>query len=98
MAPAWSSSGGQGPGRATAREWRRLGLFPFREKPLDTDTKTGRCQYLEDNSGRTRQGHRNAEGPATGKPSRGRQGPGYRPRAAKEGANLHMKGSRCSHV
>ena len=65
-APVCPSSGGRGPGRATAREWRRLGLSPFRENPPSTNTKTGRCQYLEDNSGSKRQGNRDTEGPAMG--------------------------------
>ena len=48
--------------------------------------------------GRTRQGHREAEGPATGKPPRGQHGPGCRPRAEKWGVNLHGKASRHRHV
>ena len=47
-APAWPSSGRRGPGRATAREWRRLGLSPFRKKPPDTYIKPGWCQDLEE--------------------------------------------------
>ena len=44
-----------------------------------------------------RQGHRDAEGPATGEPPRGRQGPGCRPRAAKGGSTRHRNGIRCRH-
>ena len=79
-------------------EWRRLGLSTFREKPPDTDTKTGQCQDLEDNSGRARQGHRDAEGPATSETPMGRQGPGCRPRVEKGGANRHGNDSRCRHA
>ena len=68
---------------ATVREWRRLGLSYFCEKAPDIDTRTRKCQYLEDNSGRTRQEHIDAEGPASGEPPRFRQGPGCRPREAK---------------
>ena len=50
----------------TSREWRRLGLSPFREKPPDKETKTRRCQDLEENSGRKSQGHRDAEVPVKG--------------------------------
>ena len=45
--------------------------------------------------GRTRQGHRDAELPTTVKNPRVRQVPGFRPRAAKGGANWHGNGSRC---
>ena len=48
--------------------------------------------------GRTRQGHRDAEGPATDEPTRGRHGPEYRPRAAKGGANRHRNSSRLRHA
>ena len=42
---------------------------------------------------RKRQGHRYAEGTATGKPPRGRQGTGGRPRVEKGVANRHGNGS-----
>ena len=61
-APVWSSSGWRGPGRATFRECRHLGLLPFCEKSHNKDTKTGRCQDSEGKSGRTRQWHRDAKG------------------------------------
>ena len=48
--------------------------------------------------GRTRQVHRDAEGPVTGKLPRGQQGPGCRSRDAKGGANRHGNGSRRRHV
>ena len=96
--PAWPSSRGQGPGSAPARGWRRLGCSPFSKKPPDKDTDTRWCQELEENSGRTRQGHRDAEGPATSETTRGRQGPGCSPRAEKGGANKHGNGSRRSHT
>ena len=37
----------------------------FHENPTDTNTTTGKCQDSEENSGRTSQGHRYAEGPVT---------------------------------
>ena len=46
---------------------------------------------MEETSGRARQEHRGAEGPATGKPPRFLQGPGFRPRETKGEANRHRK-------
>ena len=37
--------------RATAREWRRPGLSPSREKLPGEKPRTGRCQDLEETSG-----------------------------------------------
>ena len=71
MAPEWPSSGGGGPGSVTAREWRRLDLSPFCKNSPDTDTKTGRCQDLEEDSGRARQGHIDTVVPSMGEPPRG---------------------------
>ena len=51
----------------TARGWRRFGFSPFRKNPPNTYTKTGGCQDSEENLGRKWQGHRDAEGPVTGK-------------------------------
>ena len=52
----------------------------------------------EEKSGRKRQGHRDTEEPATSEPPRGQQGPRYRPRATKGGANRHRNGSRHRHA
>ena len=52
---------------------------------------------MEENSGRTRQGHRDAEGPTTGKPSRGQHGPECRPKVVKGGANWNGNGSKRRH-
>ena len=62
------------------------------------NTKTGRCQDLEENSGRKRQGHRNSEEPATGETPRFLQGTGCRPRAEKGGANQHGNENRRRHA
>ena len=78
--------------RTRARNWQGVEAhwtFTFRENPPNTDTKTVRCQYSEENSGRKSQVHRDAEGPATGLPPRGRQRPGCRLRAAKGRTNQH---------
>ena len=69
-------------------------LLDFCENPPDKDTKTGRCQESEDNSGRKRHGHRDAGGPVTGEPPRGRQGTGYRPGATKGVENRNGNCSR----
>ena len=58
---------------------------------------SGRCKYLEENSRRTRQGYRDAERPATGKPPRVKEGPVRRPRAANGGAKRHWNDSRRRH-
>ena len=53
---------------------------------------------MEENSGRKRKGYRDAEGPTTSKPPRGRQGPGCRPRAANGGVKRHGNSSRRKHA
>ena len=88
----------RGPGRATAREWRRPGLSPSREKIPDKKTRTGRFWDLDETSGRMRQVHRGAEGPVPGEPPRGQQGPRCRPRATKGGAHQHRNGGRRRHA
>ena len=60
--------------------------------------RTGRCQYLEEKLGRTRQGYIDTEGSATDDPPGGLQVPGCRLRAAKGGSNRHGNGSRCKHA
>ena len=95
---ACPSSRGQGPESTTAREWRRLGLSPSREKPPDTDTKTRRFEDPEEKPGRTRQRNRDTEGHATVKLPRDRKRPGCRPSTAKGGANRHKNYNRRRHT
>ena len=70
--------GERGPGHANTRQWRRPGLSPLHKKPLNNELKAGRCQGLEENSGRASQGNRGAEGTAMVKPPRGWKGLGCR--------------------
>ena len=63
--------GERGPEHATAREWRRPGLWTFREKPPDKKPRTGRFQYSEGKLWRERQGYVGVEGPAIGKTPQG---------------------------
>ena len=72
--------------------------MPSREKLLNKKPRSGKCQDLEDTSGRTRQGHKGAEGPAPGKPLKGRQEPGCRLREAKGGAYRHENNGRRRHT
>ena len=64
----------RGPGRATDREWRRPGLSPFREKPPDKKNKHQKMLGYGGATIRTRQGHIDAEGPATGELPQGMTG------------------------
>ena len=59
---------------------------------------TRRCQDSVENSGRERQGHRDAEGATTGKQPRICKRPGCRPRAEKGGAYRHGNGGRGKHA
>ena len=45
-----------------------LASRPCAKKQPDKKPRTGRCQDLEETSGRVRQGHRGADGPAPGEP------------------------------
>ena len=76
----------------TASKWRHPGLLTLRKNPPEKKPRSGRCQDLEDNSGRAWQEHGGAEIPTMGKPPRISQGRGCRMRAAKGGA--HRNGKR----
>ena len=73
-------------GRATDREWRRPGLSPSREKLLNKKPKTGRCQYLEEKSGRAWQGNGGAEVNTTEKPPQGWTGTWVQAKGEKGGS------------
>ena len=100
--PEWRRHGQVAGGERTrARDYQVVdapGTLDLAQKATRQKTSTRLCQDYEENSGRTRQGHRDAEGPATSEPPRGRQVPGYRLREAKGGANRHRNGSRHRHV
>ena len=72
------SRGVGGSGQATYREGRCPGISPSRENPPNERPRTRRCQDLEENSRRSRRGHRGVERPATGKTPRIQQIPGLR--------------------
>ena len=67
-------------------------MVTFEFKDLNTEKITP-----EENLGKTRQGHRDSEGPAMRESPRFQQGPGCSPRAEKGGLNRHGNGSRRRH-